>query len=122
MANEITHTSSLSFQKDGVSGNAMAVAGAQHNVSGYRYFRQIQSVTTSEAALQLGSLATLGWCIMKNLDATNFIQVRTATGGIAFLKLKAGETAVFRFGTGVTAPFIIADTATCKVEYMIVED
>lgn len=122
MANEITHSSSLSFLKDGVSGNTMAVARSQYTVTGYRYFRQVQSVTTSEAALQLGSLASLGWCFMKNLDATNFVQVKTATAGALMLKLKAGESAVFRFGSGVTAPFIIADTGTCKVEYMIVED
>lgn len=122
MANEITHTNSLSFQKDGVTGNTLAVAGAQHSVSGYRYFRQVQSVTTTEAALQLGSLATLGWCFMKNLDATNFVQLKTATAGALMLKLKAGESGCFRFGSDVTAPFIIADTATCKLEYMIVED
>ena len=43
-----------------------------------------------------------------------------ATGGTKCVKLLAGEVAMFRFGSGVTAPYIIADTAACQVEYIII--
>ncbi len=80
------------------------------------------SVTTSEVAIPLSPLTgTLGYAIFQNLDAANFVELRVSTGSTKFAKLKAGEFMVFRFGSGVTAPYIIADTATVLVRYRIYE-
>ena len=43
-------------------------------------------------------------------------------GGAAFLMILPGEMWAFRFGTGVTAPFAIADTAPVYLEYVLWED
>ena len=84
--------------------------------------RMTQNIGTSEEALNLGNIATLGYIYIKNLDETNFVQLRTATSGTYFCKLKPGEIAVFRFGSGVTAPYAIADTAACDVEYFLISN
>jgi hypothetical protein len=82
----------------------------------------VHTVGTSEEALKLPEQAgTLGYCFLHNLDATNYVQVRTATSGTAFIKMLAGEFCLFRFGSGVTAPYIIANSAACKVRVVILE-
>lgn len=122
MANEITRTASLQFAKGNVAAVAFSEASKNSNVSGTRYHRTVQQIGTSEEALGLGELASLGYCMIKNLDATNYVEIKTATSGTAFLKLKPGECALFRFGSGVTAPFAQANTAAVSIEIMIVED
>ena len=53
---------------------------------------------------------------MKNIDATNFVEVGLT--GSYTIKLLAGESAVFRADGALYAK---ADTAACDVEYIIVE-
>lgn len=81
--------------------------------------RVVHAVGTSEEAMLLGEVTSLGYCAIINYGPTNFVQIRTATSGTAMVKIPAGEGAIFRFGSGVTAPFIVADTAGCTVEYCI---
>lgn len=122
MANELTLNTSLALNKGGATPSVAGTRNAQYTVAGFRYVRGLQSVGTSEEALGIGELASLGYAWFKNLDGTNFVTIKTGTGGVNMVKIKAGETAVFRFGSGVTAPFAIADTAAVKLDYMIVED
>jgi hypothetical protein len=77
-------------------------------------------VPTSAAAIPLGGIVP-GYCQITNLDAANYMQVLTATGGTAFCKLLPGETAVFRFDPGLTAPFWQAHTATVRANILIVD-
>jgi len=122
MAAELTKTVALSFAKGNVAAHSFSEASKTVTVSGTDYIHTTQNVGTAEEALGLGDLGSLGWAMFKNLDSTNFVSIKTATSGVAFTKLKAGESCVFRFGSGVTAPFVIADTAPVAIEYMIVED
>ena len=64
-----------------------------------------------------------GFCVLINRDSTNFVEYRSATGSANdHVKMKAGEPAVFRFGSNVSAPYLIADTAPCDVEVLLFED
>jgi hypothetical protein len=67
---------------------------------------------TSEETIAFGELSTKGWCVIQNLDATNFIRFGFSTG-VYGGKLLAGEACAFRLNT--TSLFMIADTAACKV-------
>lgn len=121
MAQEITIRASLSVSKGGAS-SEMIVAPLALNMSGNRFIRHVQNVGfASEEAVQKGELGTLGFGLFKNLDATNFVELRLATGVTPGLKIKAGESILVRFNGG-NSPFLIADTAGCLVEYLIVED
>lgn len=123
MANEITVTCNLSFAKSdrGASAGTPA-AGLQFSVTGTKYTATIQSIGTSEEAIDLGEIGTVGWCFFKNLDATNFIKIRSITGtaGSSGVKLKAGECAIFR--AGVAALYAISDTAACEMQTLMIED
>jgi hypothetical protein len=67
---------------------------------------------TSEETIAFGELSTKGWCVIQNLDTTNFIRWGFSTG-VYGGKLLPGEACVFRLNT--TSLFMIADTAACKV-------
>ncbi|HVL15840.1 MAG TPA: hypothetical protein VM529_24930 [Gemmata sp.] len=77
------------------------------------------NVGLTEEAMELGTLASLGMCFIVNRDATNFVTVRFASGGDDAVKVRPGAFALFEFGPDVTAPYLIADTAACQVEYLI---
>jgi len=76
------------------------------------------SVTTSEADVSFPSISTNGYLWMRNIDDTNFVKYGPKSGGsmIEFGRLYPGEIAVYRLATGVTLR-MIADTATCKVQF-----
>lgn len=118
MANEATVTTSLQFKKGSVD-LTLNDAASTFDVSGTKYVRGVQNVGTSEEALDMGDITSPGWCYMRNLDSSNFVQIRAATGDTAFMRLNAGEHACFRLVA--TAPFAIADTSALDLEYMIVE-
>lgn len=75
----------------------------------------VVSVTTSEADLSLGSVAS-GLIILKNLDATNYVKYGPKSGGamIEFGRLEPGQVNLVRLPSGVTLRWI-ANSATCKV-------
>ena len=127
MANEISVSASLGLSKGNVVNRILALAsGVTFTQTGIRYAEGAQSVPTTAGGtiLPLGPLAgaTLGWCLLKNNDATNFVEILTTTSGTTILKLKPGEIALFRFGSGVVAPAALANTATCQLEFLILED
>lgn len=79
-------------------------------------------VPATEIAIPLGLIDTLGWALFRNLDATNYVEIRSATGaGNDIIRIPKLRFALFHFGSDVAAPFIIANTAPCLVEYFITE-
>lgn len=119
MANEITASVSLKFSKGGKTAS-VSKQGIQLTMSGTDYTRHTQTIGTSEEALVLGDVGTLGLMVVTNLDATNFVSIRPATGGTNTIKIKAGETQMFRLATA--APFAIADTGAVEIEVLLLED
>jgi hypothetical protein len=67
-----------------------------------------------------GSLTTEGVAMVRNLDSTNFVQLGSATGDY-FIKVKAGESFVFRLLPGATF-WTAADTATVLMQLWVLED
>lgn len=120
MANELSVSGSFSYSRGNFASLARSVSALGVNVNADPLICDVLSVTTSELAIPLGGVTAGGnWVWLKNLDGTNFVEVRVGTGSTKFCKLKPGEFALFRLGSGITAPYIIADTATCLVEYVL---
>lgn len=113
MANEITVRSQLkvvngnldfSYDSGSLSFDQAAASGP---TPGY------VTIGTTEESIAFGELATLGWLVMRNLDATNYVEWGFATtvyGG----RLEAGEVALFRLNPGTTL-YLRANTAACKM-------
>lgn len=130
MANEILVTAALQYTNaaNNIAATLLQIGGstnnAQFSISGKNFVYATKSFSTSAGgtAIPLGAVGTLGWAAVKNNDAANFIQVLTAVSGTTFLRVNAGEMALFRFDQSVTAPAILANTASVLTEYMILEN
>lgn len=120
MADEIRVNASLQYEDDELTTIALSLSEFIGDITTKLYVKHKHNVGTSEEAMELGALSALGWCIAVNRDDTNFVEIRSATGASNdIIKIPAGAAALFHFGSNVTAPYIIADTAACQVEYLI---
>jgi hypothetical protein len=124
MANELTASGSLVFD-DGDTVVSLDVSEFLVTLTTVRFTRVRQQVGTSEEAINLGEVAgaSLGWMIAINRDTTNYVELRSATGaGNDVVKLPAGNGfAIFHWGSDVSAPFAIANTAACWVDFLIAQ-
>jgi len=123
MADEIRLRASLSFAKSGAFG-ARDSGDISVTMSGNDGLLTQQTVGTSEEALGLGEVSPAnGYLYICNLDATNYVTVKPASGGSATVNpiVKAGQASLITFGSGVTAPFVQANTAPVRIEYLLVE-
>ena len=121
MANEITVTGSLSGYKAGSMGSSIArsFTNLLFNMAGTTYVEGTMSVATSDTLIPLGGVTAPHWAFFRNLDAVNFVKLKTASGGAYFAKLLAGEVGIFPLLDTNTAIMGIADTAAVRMEYLI---
>jgi len=115
MANELRLGFSLSYAKGGAALNRAETDEVTQ--TGDAIAHEIQSIPTSNTALvEAAAIGTPGYVFVKNLDATNFVSVGLT--GSYTIKLLAKQMAMF---PAAGAIFALADTATCLVEYIIIE-
>lgn len=121
MANELTLNCSLAYSDSELASISFAPpANLQVTVATKKYLYSKQNIGITEEAIVLGEVTSPGWALLINRDPTNFIELRVATGGAKFAKLKPGEFCLLRLGSGAQVPFAIADTAPCQLEYIVV--
>lgn len=120
MADEITIVAKLTVAKGNLSSLARGAAnGITPDMAGTPVIHNTQQIGTSEEAIVMGDVSTPGWAWFKNLDDTNYVEIRPATGVADLLRLNPGEECVFRFAADATAPFAIANTGAVYIEYVI---
>ena len=120
MSRELTINASAVYEDSEGTNESLSIEDFIGNVSTKKYIKGKVSVGTSEEAIPLGEVASLGWAVFKNLDGTNYVEIRKGTGGDDIVKLPPGGVALFYFGSDVTAPYWIANTAACQCEFFIV--
>jgi len=49
------------------------------------------------------------------------VELRSGTGATDFIRLNAGEFALFRMSPDASAPYAIADTSSCNVLFVLLE-
>ena len=120
MANTATITASLSYT-DASGSEELAQTALAATLTNAGFTRNRQSIPTSEAAINLAGLSGPGYALIINRDATNYVELKVATGGAIFAKLDAnGGVALVKLGSGAQAPFAIANSATCIIDVFIV--
>lgn len=122
MANEITATVRLDLTKSNLK-MLKQPSALQVTMTGTRIANQVQDIgfAAHELLETVSGFGTAGWCYIRNLDTTNFVQIGIDSAGTfhPLLKLLAGE---FFLGPLTTkAVYAQADTAVCQVEYAMVE-
>lgn len=123
MANELQITVAVKYQKGNSRTLDETYGPKKVTVSGNpAILGAIVSVGTSEEVIPLAEVTAAGALMFgKNLDDTNYIEIRDATGAANdVVKVGPGEPFCFRFGSDVTAPYWIANTAACLVEYTLI--
>jgi len=113
----ISVSSSLSYSANKVSAKLSTTFSADQ--AGNFFESGIQSVGTTEESLDKGDVVTIGKIAVRNMDATNYIQVGHLTGSYS-IKLNPGE-GFAGLTWGGSSVFVKANTAACNVEYLIVE-
>lgn len=114
MARELTGNLSISTN---FGGDAETISEAfYYTLSGYQRVVLTQEVGTSEETLALGDLASIGYVLIKNLDATNYVEAGVSTG-VYHVKIPASGIALCWFNG--SAIYVKANTAACKIKYWI---
>lgn len=120
MANELSITAALTFSKNAIQQFARAVTSLPVSVgSNGGVYDPGFSCSTGDQAIPLGGIPSLGYAWFHNLDATNSVNIKTASAGTVIITMKPGEVALFRFGSGVSVPAVNASSGTPLVEYVI---
>ena len=88
----------------------------QLSPSGANCISGTPSIGTTEETLALGDVTSVGLVVIKNLDATNYVEYGTVTGQRGS-KISPGGLAVFEAKNNNV--FIKADTAACRIRYWI---
>ena len=121
MSKEITLNTSLTITKGTLSDSTRD--RYQTDLTGSKYAAGVVSVGTStHQALATTTITTPGFLYVKNLDATNYIQVGADSSGtfVPYTKLKAGESFVFRPAT--SALYAKANTAAAQLQFKLFDD
>lgn len=122
MANEIKLTPQLTYAS-GLLKLSFAPGQKSYTQTTQQAHATVVSVGTAEEDMPVGDVATNGWLVLYNLDATNFVKYGPKSAGamIEFGRLRTGEFAMLRLASGVTNRWI-ADTAACKVQMLLLND
>lgn len=121
MANEITVAAELRFSKGGAQ-DGLSLGPATFTLTGTRYQKGRQSIGfAAEEVLTLGEVVAGGWCMVRNLDATNYVSIRAVAAATPLVRINAGEIALFRLHQSATAPTAQANTAAVEIEYLVLE-
>ena len=122
MADEITLTGGISWSKSYLKGSVPTTT-TQITMSGTHRCASVQDIGTSHELIVVpAELATLGVAYVKNVDATNYIEIGrdVAASFYGVIKLKPGEGFPIRFSN--VALYARANIATAKLQYEILED
>jgi hypothetical protein len=120
VASEFTLGASLAYEDDEGTDISEILADIVDSITTKKFIHAKPEIGLSEEALALGEVTALGWALFINRDETNYLEIRSASGaGNDIIKIKPGKFALFHFGSDVTAPYAVANTAACKLEYWI---
>ena len=120
MALEITYRGKLAYSKG--DADSFDFGDLTATMTGSKALRTRQTVTTTPEALGLGEVSPASaWFICKNLDATNNLLVRPATGVVPLTEVRPGEVSgPYRFASTVTAPFVESSAGSVDFTFLLV--
>jgi hypothetical protein len=119
--NSITETIALK-----VSGTAFSASMTGSTVTpqnGANFTEETQTIATSATALAIGTqIVTLGYLMIKNTDATNYVDIATDDAMAHLIAtIKPGKCAYIPSPGGTTALWAKANTAAVQIVFLAVE-
>ena len=127
VARELTISLSAAYEDDAGMTAQVDISNLIVTLATARCHHTKQNVGTTQEAINLGDVSSLGVLVLVNLDPTNYIEVKTATGGTIIAKLfplvDSGAAGLnwccLQVGSGITAPFVIANSGACEMEIFL---
>lgn len=92
MASELTYGFTAAYSKTGYGSLSKLVGSQAITISGGKTIESEQSIGTSEATVNKGDLSNIGWVIVENLAATNYLELFVTSSGTACARIAAGTT------------------------------
>ena len=83
------------------------------------YYEGLQLVTTSPAALSVGGVAPLGYCVLHNADKVNYVSLFGQSGGTELARLVPGDWSMIKLAPAAT-PYVQSSVADCQLEIYVV--
>jgi hypothetical protein len=119
MANEITQNIKVSATKGGAT--VTIDSRERFDMAGADMTQATQNIGTTAETLSLGDITGAPRQLaIKNLDATNFVEIGGDSGLTVFkLKIRPLDCAVFEPSSGTV--YAKADTASCLVQFVAIE-
>lgn len=116
MANELSIAAQLNFNKNGAV--IAAARSGTFDVTGDHYESKVLEIGTVDESINKGDMSDVGFVLLKNLDTTNFVSA--GDDGTNYpIKILPEEFAMFRLDGNTL--HLIADTAACDVEIVMIE-
>ena len=84
-------------------------------------YSEVKAIGTTEESIALPADLTgagTGFAYIKNMDATNYVQIGTATT-VYWARLKAGEHMVVALDNAIATIYLKANTAACNVRVVV---
>lgn len=119
MADEITLSASLRFKKGDID-RALSKSGLHLDVSGDDCVLNSQLVGTTEEPLLLGDTVP-GYLLIFNTDEDNYIEIRPVAGAAVLVKVSPGKVALFELTSNASQPYVVANTAAVRIEYLAID-
>jgi len=119
MANEITQIINLSFAKGGAT--TYFATSTRIDMAGTGYNSSTQEIgTTAEVVDLTGVTGTPGQMAIKNLDATNYVEIGGDSGLTVFkIKLRPGKSCLIEPTSGTI--YAKANTAACLIQKLAID-
>lgn len=120
MANEVAAQALLRMKISGEDPQEIDTLTQYFDMTGTEFESGIISVGyAAKENVAKGDVGTIGWVYLKNLDSTNFIAAGDDADNPS-IKMKAGEFFLGRWNA--TNISVIADTAACRMQFLMLED
>jgi hypothetical protein len=116
MASELTLNISGEYEDADDVTLSFGVTDQRQTITTTRPVKRKQEIGTSEEAILLDDHTTHEGLWIRNLDETNYVEIKTGTGGTIFAKIRAGRCMWVPLGSGAQTPFAIANTAAVIIE------
>ena len=117
MSNELQLAVRFYYSNDGSTVDE-DITGLLRDVAGTTPHQTRQVVGTSSEALSVGENGSYGgYCLLRNNDSTNYVEVLSESEE-SLVRLLAGDVALFRISPDAV-PYVIADTANVELSVWV---
>lgn len=118
--NELTLNGSLVYN-DGITDDSLDIAALVQSVTTQLIAHYTMTCTTGGTAMSLAGLSNIGYAMVVNRDPNNFVTIETAasTGKLVGVLKPNGGFSLMYHGSDLQAPYLFANTSSCKVEVFL---